>query len=184
MKNLFIFFLLPLFWTPHINAQRKYESIAQSIGLESIDKFRSFLALPNDASKPEDIFDNISWAKSELEALDFEVKTLETSALPLLLANLTVKKSRPTLTFYMHLDGQAIDQSKWDQTNPYTAVLKEKTENGFQPISWDKLRDNGAADYRIFARSSADDKGPFVMLLTALSYLKKSKKLPAFNLKL
>lgn len=184
MKNLFIFFLLPLFWTPHLNAQRKYESIAQSIGLESIDKFRSFLALPNDASKPEDIFDNISWAKSELEALDFEVKTLETSALPLLLANLTVKKSRPTLAFYMHLDGQAIDQSKWDQTNPYTAVLKEKTDKGFQSISWDKLRDNGAADYRIFARSSADDKGPFVMLLTALSYLKKSKKLPAFNLKL
>ncbi len=184
MKNLFIFFLLLLFWTPHLNAQRKYEPIAQSIGIESIDKFRSFLALPNDASKPEDIFDNISWAKSELEALDFEVKTLETSALPLLLANLTVKKSRPTLAFYMHLDGQAIDQSKWDQTNPYTAVLKEKTENGFQPISWDKLMDSGAADYRIFARSSADDKGPFVMLLTALSYLKKSKKLPAFNLKL
>ncbi len=110
MKNLFIFFLLLLFWTPHLNAQRKYEPIAQSIGIESIDKFRSFLALPNDASKPEDISDNISWAKSELEALDFEVKTLETSALPLLLANLTLKKSRPTLAFYMHLDGQAIDR--------------------------------------------------------------------------
>lgn len=165
-------------------AQRKYETIAQTIGLESIDKFKSFLALPNDAAKPDDILDNISWAKSELEALDFQINTLETSSLPLLLANLTVKKSKPTLLFYMHLDGQAVDQSKWNQKDPYIAVLKSKTEEGYETISWNQLKDAEAADYRIFARSSADDKGPFVMLLTALNHLKKSKKTPAFNLKI
>ena len=77
--------------------------MARTIGLESIEKFKSFLALPNDAAKPDDIKYNISWAKSELEALGFEVNTLETSALPLLLANLSLKKSKPTLAFYMHL---------------------------------------------------------------------------------
>lgn len=167
-----------------MQAQRKYESTAQSIGIASIEKFKAFLSLPNDAAKPDEIIANIAWAKSELEALNFEVKTLETNSLPLLLANLIVKESRPTLAFYMHLDGQAVDPLKWDQKDPYTPVLKSKNETGFQTIDWNHLEDENAAEYRIFARSSADDKGPFVMLLTALNYLKKSKKTPAFNLKI
>ena len=142
------------------------------------------MALPNDAAKPDDIKVNISWAKSELEALGFEVNTLETSALPLLLANLKAKKSKPTIAFYMHLDGQAVDGTKWNQKDPYTAVLKSKNGKEFNPISWDNLKGQEIDDYRIFARSSADDKGPFVMLLTALNYLKKEGKSTAYNIKL
>ena len=184
MKNSIVFCFIALFFYSSIQAQRKYESTAQSIGIASIEKFKAFLSLPNDAAKPDEIIANIAWAKSELEALNFEVKTLETNSLPLLLANFIVKESRPTLAFYMHLDGQAVDPLKWDQKDPYTPVLKSKNETGFQTIDWNHLEDENAAEYRIFARSSADDKGPFVMLLTALNYLKKSKKTPAFNLKI
>jgi len=184
MKSNFLFVLVSLFCLLTLHAQRPFESTARAIGLESIPKFTSFLALPNDATKPEDIDKNIAWVSAELDALGFEVTRLETSALPLLVANLLVNKSLPTLAFYMHLDGQAVDVTQWDQENPYTAVLKAKEGNEFHTLSWDELSSEKVDDFRIFARSSADDKGPFVMFVTALHHLKKEAILPAFNIKL
>ena len=51
-----------------------------------MDAFKAFLALANDAALPEDMVWNIAWAKSALEELNFDVTTLQTSALPLLVA--------------------------------------------------------------------------------------------------
>ena len=140
MKLFFNIALVLMCFFSNLNAQRKFESTARAIGLESIEKFKSFLALPNDAAKPDDFKHNISWAKSELEALGFEGNTLETSALPLLLANLKVKKSKSTLAFYMHLDVQSVDGTKWNQKDPYTAVLKSKIGTEFNPISLYNLK--------------------------------------------
>ena len=68
----------------------------------------------------------------------------------------------------MHLDGQGVDPNKWNQESQYKAVLKKPMENSFKEVSWGKLNDTSIDDYRIFARSSSDDKGPFLMLTTAL----------------
>ena len=125
LSNPFLIFLLGL---TSLTAQRSYEAVARSIGISSMDEFREFLSLPNDASNPDQITANISWVKAQLQALDFEVNMLETSSLPLLLANLKVKKGTPTIALYMHLDGQAVDGSQWNQENPYQAVLKVKRE--------------------------------------------------------
>ena len=184
MRSILTFLIITLLNFTFVQAQRQFETEARAIGLKSMEEFKSFLALPNDASKPEDIEANIAWAKMQLQSLGFEVNTLETSALPLLLANLNVEKGKPTLAFYMHLDGQAVDASKWNQKNPYEAVLKEIKGAEFEEISWDKLSGTEVDDYRIFARSSSDDKGPFVMLLTALKYIKSKGQSPAFNVKL
>lgn len=184
MKTLITIIILSIFTNLPINAQRNFESTARRIGLESMEEFKSFLALANDAAITEDMIHNISWAESQLKSLNFEVETLETSALPLLLANKIFKKGRPTIAFYMHLDGQGVDPSKWNQKDPYSAVLKEQNKNNFQKIEWDKLNGDDIDDFRIFARSSSDDKGPFVMLITALKHLKSQGKSPAFNVKM
>ena len=168
----------------NVNAQREYEEDAREIGIQSLDRFKSFLALANDASKGNEIHDNIRWAEEQLYMHDFELKLLETSSLPLMIANLTVNDKLPTIAFYMHLDGQAVDRSKWNQDDPYKAVVKQKTQTGFQTVSWDVLKDDNIDDLRIFARSSSDDKGPFSMFLTALDYLKSKNKNPAYNIKL
>ena len=99
LSNPFLIFLLGL---TSLTAQRSYEAVARSIGISSMDEFREFLSLPNDASNPDQITANISWVKAQLQALDFEVNMLETSSLPLLLANLKVKKGTPTIALYMH----------------------------------------------------------------------------------
>ncbi len=168
----------------NVNAQREYEKGAREIGIHSLERFKSFLALANDASNGNEIQDNIRWVEEQLYIHDFEVKLLKTSSLPLMIANLTINNKLPTVAFYMHLDGQAVDRSKWNQEDPYKAVIKQKNATGFQIISWDVLNDDNIDDLRIFARSSSDDKGPFSMFLTALDYLNSKNKRPEYNLKL
>ena len=184
MKTIFSVLFVSLLMISTLKAQREFEQPARALGLESMDAFKAFLALANDAALPEDMVGNIAWAKSALEELNFDVTTLQTSALPLLVAEQEFKKGSPTIGFYMHLDGQGVDPNKWNQESPYKAVLKKPMENSFQEVSWGKLNDTSIDDYRIFARSSSDDKGPFLMLTTALKYLKSKGKKPAFNIKI
>ena len=175
----FIFFI-----NTGIQAQREYEKDARLVGIKSLDRFKSFLALANDASNIDEIKNNINWAEDQLKIQNFNIKILKTSSLPLMIANLSVNEKLPTIAFYMHLDGQAVDISKWDQEDPYKAVLKKEVNTSFKILSWDALESDSVNDLRIFARSSSDDKGPFLMLLTALEYLKNKNKSPAFNIKL
>jgi len=176
----FCLFLLSL----SVHSQRVFEEQAREVGIESLTRFKTFLALANDASKGDEIQDNISWVKEQLQDQGFEIKLLETSSLPLMIANLSIKEKLPTIASYMHLDGQAVDRSKWNQDDPYQAVIKQETASGFETLSWEALKEENIDEFRIFARSSSDDKGPFAMLLTALDILKSKKKRPAFNLKL
>ena len=184
MKSTTYLFILYLLVFLPLNAQRAYQSASRDIGIEQIDTFKSFLAIPNDAAKKEQIEANIKWAEQQLSSLGFELKRLNTSHLPLLLANRLVKKKLPTIAFYLHLDGQAVDLSKWNQEDPYKAELKQRIGDHFESLSWDAINGDSINDLRIFARSSADDKGPFVMFVHALEYLKKINKNPAFNIKL
>ena len=81
MKIHFYFTLILLIISAPLKAQRIYESSARKIGIEQIDKFKSFLALPNNAAKTEQIDANINWAEQELGSLGFDLKRLKTSHL-------------------------------------------------------------------------------------------------------
>ena len=138
-----------------VHSQRVFEEQAREVGIESLTRFKTFLALANDASKGDEIQDNISWVKEQLQDQGFEIKLLETSSLPLMIANLSIKEKLPTIALYMHLDGQAVDRSKWNQDDPYQAVIKQETASGFETLSWEALKGENIDEFRIFARSSS-----------------------------
>src|SRR5210317_1653326 len=145
----FCLFLLSL----SVHSQRVFEEQARKVGIESLTRFKTFLALANDASKGDEIQDNISWVKEQLLDQGFEIKLLETSSLPLMIANLSIKEKLPTIALYMHLDGQAVDRSKWNQDDPYQAVIKQETASGFETLPWEALEGENIDELRIFARS-------------------------------
>jgi hypothetical protein len=78
-----------------VHSQRVFEEQAREVGIESLTRFKTFLALANDASKGDEIQDNISWVKEQLQDQGFEIKLLETSSLPLMIANLSIKEKLP-----------------------------------------------------------------------------------------
>ena len=149
----------------------------------SIDELREFVAIPNDALEHADINRNLTWLTNKFNARGFNSTVLPTEGESLFFAALPMEDNKPTILFYMHLDGQSVDASKWDQPNPYETVLKSKDGEGWKRQSFDSLANDINYDWRLFGRSTSDDKGPIVMLLNTIDLLKKNAVEIPFNVK-
>lgn len=150
---------------------------------KSIEELKDFVSIPNDALNENDIQQNITWLTTKFKARGFNTKVLSTEGLPLFFASLPIQENKPTVLFYMHFDGQSVDTSKWKQDNPYEIVLKKQSKNGWEKLDWSELNKTVNYDWRLFGRSTSDDKGPIVMLLNAIDLLKKNNKKIPFNVK-
>jgi acetylornithine deacetylase/succinyl-diaminopimelate desuccinylase-like protein len=149
----------------------------------SIDELVDFVKIPNDALNADDIDSNLIWLRKKFNNRGFNTSILETENLPLFFAALPMDDSKPTILFYMHLDGQSVDAAKWDQPNPYETVLKSKDGDVWRTEAFEDLNDDINYDWRLFGRSTSDDKGPIVMFLNAIDLLKKNNVAIPFNVK-
>lgn len=173
-----------LFLTIRISLGQEIDSVAlKSQVAQAIQDLREFVGLPNDALNADDIDDNIFWLQKQFQKRGFNTTELATENLPLFFAAMPMDDTKPTVLIYMHFDGQSVDPSKWDQPNPYATVLKKPNAEGFESISFEALGDDINYDWRLFGRSTADDKGPIVMLLHALDLLKKDGANMPWNIK-
>ena len=171
-----------------VNAQQiDTKHITYDDAKESLKTLKELLAIPNDANYPDDIEKNVQWCEKALDQFGFITERLETETVPLLMAKQReVNDNLPTLLYYFHIDGQPVDPSFWFQADPYQSVLKEEREaEGWVDIDWSNVETEPLnPDWRIFARSSSDDKSPFVMMLAAMNTLVKEKRDFAYNLKI
>ena len=145
--------------------------------------FRDFLSLPNDANKPDDILKLIEWMEPAFEARGFDMQRIDTEGSPLLLATRNVEGAEKTALIYLQSDGQPVDPAAWDQDDPFTPVLKKQTKDGWEEIPWGSLEKEIDPNWRIFARSASDSKGPMAQFLIAMDALNAAQIEPTFNLK-
>ena len=169
-------------------SQSDIENQIFDVGIESIESFKEFLSIKNDANFKNEMKPLIEWGINNFKKYGFEVERLETPELPLLLASKVISEDLNTLLIYLQFDGQPVDNSKWDQENPYKAVLKEKIDNEYRIIDWSRLDnitfdDIKREDLRIFARSASDAKGPVMMIINALEIMKRNNIELEYNLK-
>ncbi len=151
---------------------------------ESIFDFKSFLAMPNDGHFPEQVNANLIWCDRVFSDLGFEIKQISTEGAPLLFAQKIVDKNTKTALFYLQIDGQPVDSTKWKQANPFEATLKQKGQTTWETIDFNRLKKEFNEDWRIFARSSSDSKGPAMALISALQILQEKKLQPLYNIKI
>ena len=102
----------------------------------TINELREFIAIPNDALNSQDILKNIDWLIQKFKARGFKTTVIQTEGQPLFFAELPKIPNVKTILFYMHLDGQSVEPKKWNQDNPYHAVLKTKEGNLWKTIDW------------------------------------------------
>jgi len=164
-------------------SEQRLQELSRVHARASLDEFRQLLGLPNDAHFPENVRRNVDWATRAFRARGFSTETLETGGPPLLLAERRRDGADRAVMIYAHMDGQPVQPDKWDQDDPYGAVLKEHSDDGWRPISWESLDGQVDPDWRIYARSVADDKGPIMMLLAALDAMHEAGLESPFNLK-
>lgn len=153
--------------------------------IQSISDFIEFLSIPNDGHFQDHVSANMDYLTSRFEELGFHTKKLNTPYNPYLLAEKLNPAAEATVLFYAHADGQPVDPVRWDQEDPYLPVLKARNnKEGWETIGWEKLDDAFDPEWRIFSRSSSDDKGPIMMLLVAFRLLQEENITLPFSLKI
>ena len=159
------------------------ETLTESHLRPSLEVFREFLRIPNDGHYPEHVEQNMQWMERALTRRRFTTRRLKTAGAPLLLADRPAAGTNMTLLIYLHVDGQPVDPSRWDQESPYEPVLKENVGRQWREIPWERLSGELDPEWRIFARSSSDAKGAVMMFLTALDAFQEGGWKQSFNLK-
>ncbi len=161
----------------------KIDYWADEYFLEGVSSLAEFLTIPNYGGLKDNIDLNLTWCEREFQTVGFETQPLIAQGTKHLLAQRIFKKKAPTILFYLQIDGQPVDSTKWFQESPYIPVLKECVSGDCQKIPWDKLTKEFNPNWRIFARSASDSKGPAVAFLQALRILHKENINPNFNIK-
>src|SRR5438132_5570182 len=155
-----------------------------------VRELSEFLAIPNIASDTSNIQKNAAHLVEMLEARGIETHLLPISGRgPVVFGKLITPEAKRTVIFYAHYDGQPVDASAWTDGTPFEPVVWDGAiEAGGKPIPFSATGAQRGAEYyeddwRIYARSASDDKGPIVALLAAIDAL-QAKKIPlSMNLK-
>ncbi len=149
---------------------------------KAIDQLRQFLLLANNGKIQTHVSQNLNWCLNAMKERKFETRILYSGDVPHIYAQRVYNPKLPWILFYLQIDGQPADSSNWDQKNPYEATLKRMVNGKWESIDWtNQIVYN--PEWRIFARSVSDSKGPAMAFLSALDILSDSKSKPAFNIK-
>lgn len=149
----------------------------------SLLTLKEFLEIPNYGKNETDIAKNLAWCVATFEDLGYETKVLHSNGVPHVFAHQKKpKKKVKTILFYMQIDGQPVDSSKWRQESPFLPALKDCQTPECTPVEWQNL-ESWQPDWRIFARSASDSKGPAVAFMQALRIMQQNNLKPDFNIK-
>tara|TARA_B100001063_G_scaffold247315_1_gene292546 strand:+ start:7322 stop:8854 length:1533 start_codon:yes stop_codon:yes gene_type:complete len=184
---IFLFFSNPLF----SQSRDKINKITKEVIQNNWERFFDMLSIPNDGYDSPNIERNIKWCENTFSDLGFKVERVIAKSTspsmpnhPLLIANKFISKDYKTVLIYFHMDGQPVDPKKWNQDDPFIPILSEYVSDNWIEIDRNKIKEDPDPDWRIFGRSTSDDKGPPMMLVNALETLEMLNKKPKFNIKL
>jgi acetylornithine deacetylase/succinyl-diaminopimelate desuccinylase-like protein len=142
------------------------------------------LAIPNVAADRSNIRRNAEHLRGLLAARGFKAKLLETSGNPFVYGDLAVPGATHTLLLYSHYDGQPVDPKAWKQADPFTPVLRTaRLDRGGTEVPGLAGLTRFDPEWRLYARSAADDKSPIVALCAALDALAAASLRPTWNVR-
>lgn len=144
-----------------------------------MDELRALLSIPNFASDTANIQRNADKLVQMLHARGFDTQLLPIAGRgPVVFGKLETPASARTIIFYMHYDGQSVDPATWTGTKPYEPALRDAPfDSGGKIISFPSASEHYKDDWRLYARSSGDDKSPIVALLASIDAL-RARKIP------
>lgn len=177
------------------HGQLSAERVAGLVEAQAADAFalyRELLTYPNDANHPDDILRLSTFLEAEFGKRGFETRRLEMPGSDAILATRDAPGTDRTVLIYLQADGQPVDPSAWHQESPWTPTLKERRAGAtsvdgnpqdWTALEWDRLYADPDPEWRMFARSASDSKGPIAQFLAALSVLEAAGVQPDFDMK-
>lgn len=158
---------------PAVAAARAYR---QGHELEILESYARFLALPNVAyhSTPAEMKANADWLAEALAARGVKTRllTLDPTVPPVVYGELDAPGATSTFGVYVHYDGQPVQPEEWKSGPPFEASLYSKAmADGGTRIPFPEKGQPVDPEWRLYARSASDDKGPIPAILAALDAL-------------
>lgn len=148
------------------------------------DIVREFLALvsiPNVRTDLPNIRRNAEQLRQMLERRGLKPEVWDTPSTPIVFGERSSPGATKTILFYIHYDGQQVDARAWKQPDPFVPVVRTGTLDAGAPIVGDVAgRSEFPDDWRVYARSAGDDKGPIQAFVSAIDALGAT---PTHNIK-
>ena len=153
--------------------------------VEIVRELSDFVAIPNLATDKANIRRNADHLLGMMKARGIDGRLLESPSggPPAVYGSLSAPGATKTIVFYAHYDGQPVDTTQW-MTPPWTPVLRDKAADaGGKIIAIPTTPGSMQGEWRLYGRSSSDDKAPALAMLVALDALKSAGVKPSVNLK-
>ncbi len=152
-----------------------------------LTEFVQFLSIPNVASDTANIRKNADYLVAEMQKRGLKPRLLEAAdkkVPPVVYGEWMTPGATKTVIFYAHYDGQPTDAADWTGSKPWEPVLRSASlEKGGTIIPFPKAGERIDPEWRIYARSAADDKAGVFTILTAFDALIAKGIKPTVNIK-
>jgi len=174
--------------SPSLNSA---EAVAQSIRqyrerneARIVADFAELLSLPNVADNLDDMQKNAEHIVGLLEARGFDTRILSAGGAPYVYAELSVPQAAETILIYAHFDGQPVQEENW-ASPPFSPTLRDgPLQAGGQIIDLAGVDGEFDPEWRLYARSTGDDKLPVIAFVHVLDAMKAAGIPPSVNIKL
>ena len=171
--------------TKEVVAIRKYtrDNMASMVG-----EFISFLSIPNVASDSVNIPGNTGFIMQMMKKRGIEnirlLYAVSKATPPAIYGEVNVPGAKRTIFFYAHYDGQPVNPDQWAKgLSPFEPKLfSESIERNGKNIPFPKDSVFNP-EWRIYCRSSSDDKAGVVAILNAFEAVRQSGIQSTSNLK-
>ena len=150
-------------------------------------EFISLLAVPNLASDTDNIRRNAALILEMMRQRGLNPRLLEArtpNVPPVVYGEWQTPGATRTIILYAHYDGQPTDPNQWTGTLPWQPTIRSAALDGGGKLL--PTPDENAVinpEWRLYARSAADDKAGVMAILTAFDALKASGVQPTSNVK-
>jgi acetylornithine deacetylase/succinyl-diaminopimelate desuccinylase-like protein len=152
-----------------------------------LSEFVSLLSIPNVASDQENIRRNAAFIMQMMRQRGLDPQLLEAKTPdvpPAVYAEWRTPGATRTIILYAHYDGQPTDPKQWTDTLPWQPTLRSTTsETGGKILPLPGDNEPIDPEWRLYARSAADDKAGVMAILTAFAALKANQVQPTANIK-
>lgn len=164
-----------------VKIARSYRACA---GGSILREFVDLLAIPNVRSQADGLARNAEFLARAFTRRRVRVESLQLrTGPPYLYGELLTRGARRTLGIYAHYDGQPVNEGRWTYGPWQPTLCTGSLVEGGRPRALPEEGQEIDPEWRVFARSAADDKAPFAALLGALDALEEAGCPPTVDLK-
>ena len=151
-----------------------------------IGEFTLLLAIPNVASDRQNIRRNAEFIVQMMQRRGLNPQLLEgkaTDTPPAVYGEWKVPGATRAIVMYAHYDGQPVDPKQWTASPPFQPTWRTAALESGGTVATLPAMGEINSEWRLYARSSSDDKAGVMGILTAFDALRAQQAVPSLNIK-